>query len=158
MHYDNENMQFISEKVNQIKIALFKSDINSELLLPNNIIDVLQVDDEGHIWFYTSCNGRYARNISKSFFASLDFYKKGSECRLHLKGQACIIEDENDFFINRSNYSKTVRASLILVKMKTTQAEYYESNHINHISWKERLLYTFNHLFFSPGSKIFDFS
>jgi hypothetical protein len=151
-------MQFISEKVNQIKIALFKSDINSELLLPNNIIDVLQVDEDGHIWFYTSCNGRYARNISKSFFASLDFYKKGSECRLHLKGLARIVEDENDFFINRSNYSKSVRASLILLKMKTTQAEYYENSHINHISWKERLLYNFNHLFFSPGSKIFDFS
>ena len=35
-NHDN-NLVFLKEKINLIKIALFKSEINSELQLPNNI-------------------------------------------------------------------------------------------------------------------------
>ena len=60
MQYNNhdENLDFLAEKIKDIRIALFKSHINSELQLPNNIIQVLRVEDDGTLLFFTSCNGK----------------------------------------------------------------------------------------------------
>lgn len=157
MHNTGEQFSIITEKIRQIQFALFKSEINSELLLPNNIIQVLKADEDGYIWFFTSCTGKQAKNISPTFYSYLDFYKKGSDCRLRVNGPATIIEDENDAFISISNYSKSVSASLVLVRMKIMQAEYFEGHGNENISWKNRIFSTINNLFFDNDHKIYDF-
>jgi hypothetical protein len=157
MHNTGEQFSFITEKIKQIQIALFKSEINSELLLPNNIIQVLKADDDGYIWFFTSCTGKQAKSINRTFYSYLDFYKKGSDCRLRVNGPATIIEDENDNFISISNYSKSVASSLVLVRMKIMQAEYFEGHGSEKISWKNKIFSTINNLFFDSDHKIYDF-
>lgn len=152
-----EQFNFITDKIKQIQFALFKSEINSELLLPNNIIQVLKADEDGHIWFFTSCTAKQAKNINPTFYSYLDFYKKGTDCRLRVNGPATIIEDENDAFISISNYSKSVSASLVLVRMKIMQAEYFEGRLPENISWKNRIFSTINNLFFDNDHKIYDF-
>ncbi len=57
MQYNTTNHEkdflFIKEKISEIKIALFKSDINSELQLPVNVIQTLKVEEDGyHLVFY----------------------------------------------------------------------------------------------------------
>ncbi len=47
--YHDENLVFLKEKIREIKFALFKSEINSELQLPNNIIQNLKVEDDGTV-------------------------------------------------------------------------------------------------------------
>ena len=158
MHNTGEQFSFITEKIKQIKIALFKSEINSELLLPNNIIQVLKAEDDGYIWFFTSCTGKQAKSINRTFYAYLDFYKKGADCRLRVNGPATIIEDEDDAFISISNYSKSVAASLVLVKMKIMQAEYFEGHGAEKVSWKNKIFGTINNLFFDGDHKIYDFA
>jgi general stress protein 26 len=155
--YDDENLVFLKEKIKDIKIALFKSEINSELRLPNNIIQTLKVEDDGTIWFFTSCSGDHAQNIDKSFYAYLDYYKKGTECRLQLSGRATIVEDDDESFLTMSNYSKSTANRLVLVKMKIMQAEYFE-NRLPNVSWKEKVKVAFNHLFFNPSHRVYDFS
>lgn len=157
MHNTGERFSFITEKIKQIQVALFKSEINSELLLPNNIIKVLKVDDEGYIWFYTSCTGKQAKNINRTFYSYLDFHKKGTDCRLRVNGPATIIEDEDDAFISMSNYSKSVSGSLVLVRMKIMQAEYFEGHLHENLSWKNKIFSTINNLFFDGDHKIYDF-
>lgn len=160
MHYryHDENLIFLKEKINDIKIALFKSEINSELQLPNNIIQTLKVEDDGTIWFFTSCTGEHAQNISKSFYAYLDFYKKGTECRLQVSGKASVVEDDDESFLVMSNYSKSTASRLVLIKMKIMQAEYFESKQQQHVSWKEKMKVAFNQLFFNPTHRVYDFS
>ena len=158
MEYHDENLSFLKEKINGIKIALFKSEINSELQLPNNIIQVLKVDDEGSVWFLTSCNFDHAKNIAKSFYAYLDFYRKGTDCRLQVSGRAEIVEDDDDAFLTMSNYSKGIANKLILVKMKIMQAEYFENRQFDNVSWKEKLKGALNNLFFTPSHRVYDFS
>ena len=121
MHNTGEQFNFITEKIKQIQVALFKSEINSELLLPNNIIKVLKADDDGYLWFFTSCIGKQAKSINRTFYAYLDFHKKGTDRRIRVNGPATIIEDEDEAFISMSNYSKSVSASLVLVRMKIMQ-------------------------------------
>lgn len=157
-YYTDENLKFLKEKIKDIKVALFKSEINSELQLPNNIIQTLKVEDDGTIWFFTSCAGDYAQNVAKSFYAYLDYYKKGTECRLQLSGKASIVEDDDQSFLNMSNYSKSTASRLVLVKMKIMQAEYFENKSLQPVSWKEKMKGAINQLFFNPLHRVYDFS
>jgi hypothetical protein len=51
-----------------------------------------------------------------------------------------------------------VAASLVLVKMKIMQAEYFESNEEQKAgSWKEKIFNSFTNLFSDAHHKIFDF-
>ncbi len=156
--YPDENLVFLKEKIKDIRIALFKAEINSELQLPNNIIQTLKVEDDGTIWFFTSCSGEHAQSIDKSFYAYLDYYKKGTECRLQLSGKASIVEDDGEAFLTMSNYSKNIASRIVLVKMKIMQAEYFETKHQHNVSWKEKVKGAFNQLFFNPSHKVYDFS
>ncbi|RYY44210.1 MAG: hypothetical protein EOO06_18535, partial [Chitinophagaceae bacterium] len=110
MYKNGDSFSFITDKIKQIKIGLFKSEINSELLLPNNVIQVLRVDDSGQLWFFTSCNGRQAANINKTFYAYLDFHKRGTDSRLLLNGTASIVDEEGEVneLLSESIYSKTL--------------------------------------------------
>ncbi len=158
MLYHDHNLSFIQDKIKDISIALFKSEINSELQLPNNIIQTLKVEDDGHIWFFTSCTGNHAQSIEKSFYAYLDFYKKGTDCRIQLSGKASIIEDNDGEFLTISNYSKSTASRLVLVKMKIMQAEYFENRNSTNHSWKEKLKGAFQHFFFSESHRVYDFN
>lgn len=160
MHNNGENFGFITEKIKEIKVGLFKSEINSELLLPNNVIQVLKVDDDGHIWFFTSCNGRQAANINKTFYAYLDFHKRGTGSRLLLNGIAFIVDEEGDVneLITQSNYSRSVVSSLVLVRMKIMQAEYFEGHEQQrNTSLKDKIFNSIYSLFSDTNHKIFDF-
>ena len=46
MQYLDSNLEFLKERIKDIKIALFRSECYSELQLPNNIISTLQMDDD----------------------------------------------------------------------------------------------------------------
>ncbi|HMK03523.1 MAG TPA: hypothetical protein VK489_05005 [Ferruginibacter sp.] len=156
--YEDENLDFLKEKIKEIKIALFKSEIDCELQLPNNIIQTLKVEDDGTIWFYTSCNGIYAKNIDKPFYAYLNYYKKGTDCRLQVSGKAMIIKDGDEGLFSISNYAKGTYGKLVLVKMKMMQAEFYENKAFSNISWTEKIKSAFNYLFPAPTHRIYDFS
>lgn len=126
LNYDEENLLFLKEKINSIRFALFRAEINSELKLPNNVIQVLNTAKDGTVWFITSCSAKHAKTLDRTFYAYLDFYRKGSDCRLQLSGKATIVEDDEDAYLTMSNYSGSLKERLVLVKMKIMQAEYFE--------------------------------
>jgi general stress protein 26 len=140
---ENERLDFLKRKIQEIQLAKFNAEIDSLLQLPNSIITTLKVDDEGNVWFFASCNGTYAPNMDKYFYASLDYYNKETHCRLHIDGRATVIEDEEDilpFHItkHRSNFTYNV----ILIKLKILKAEYYEAKQIT-TSFKETVINIF---------------
>ena len=158
MQHLDSNLAFLQEKIKDIKIALFKSEMNSELRLPNNIIETLKVEEDGYIWFFTSCSGDYAKSIDRSFYAYLDYYKKGTDCRIQLSGKATIVDDEDGNFLTISNYSKSTAGRLVLVKMKIMQAEYFENRQSLNLNWKEKVIGAFNQLFSPDAHRIYDFN
>ncbi len=154
----SENIAFIKEKVDAIKIALFTSEINSEWKLPNNIIQTLKVEDDGTVWFFTTLRGN-AQSIDKPFFAHLEFYKKGSGCHLQLSGEGTIVDDPEAVLcaINNDLNSEHMHA-VVLVKMKVTYAEFYETKYASdNISWPKKIKTAINHLFL-PQQRIYNFS
>ena len=140
MQSGDAGLNFLRSKIEEIRVALFKAEINSVLQLPNNIISTLKVDDEGFIWFYTSCNGKYAPQVDKEFFAYLDYYQKGRDSRLRVGGRACIVEGCG------ADASSVDSSNLLLLKMKIMQAEYFGSDAGKQQSWVKKVRTTFTEL------------
>lgn len=155
--YQDRNLQFLKEKIKDIKIALFKTELNPELQLPNNIIQTLKVEDDGTIWFFTSCNGKHAEQIDKPFYAYLSYQKKGNGCNLQLSGKACFVKNDDDGIFSICNYPKGSYGKLVLVKMKIMQAEFFENNFFENNSWTEKVKHTLNHLFMPAAHRTYNF-
>lgn len=154
----DKNLDFLKEKIKDIKIALFKTELNPALQLPNNIIQTLKVDDNGTVWFFTSCNGEHVKYIDKPFYAYLSYQKKGSDCYLQLSGKATLVNTENEGLFSICNYAKGSYGKLVLVKLKIMQAEFFENKLFENISWTDRVKNTFTHLFMPPAHRTYNFS
>ncbi len=153
MQHDDNTLTFLRQKIENIRIALFKAEIDSELQLPNNIISTLKVDDEGYIWFYTSCNGKYALQVDKEFFAYLDYYQKGRDARLRISGRARVVEGCG------SDAATVDDSNLLLLKLKMMQAEYFGMDTEQHQTWVHKIKTTFTELLSAtPIGKRYRFS
>ncbi len=147
MYNEDYGMIFLKQKINEIKIALFKTEeIDLEPQLPNNIINTIEVGDDGTILFLTVFKGYHELNelVDKPFFASLEYYKKGSDCHLRLNGKATIVQNEEGTVIKNNpadNYG------MVLISMKITHAECYEKKISTHLPWPQKIRSAISHLF-----------
>ena len=137
----DKNYDFLQKKTMEIKTALFKAEINSLLRLPNNIIRTLQADDDGYIWFFSSCNGTYGKLVDKSFYARLEYYQKSTNTYLKLNGNAHIAESFNE--LHPLLIMKSLGDNEVLIKFKITEAEYFGEKPVMAASFKE----TFKNIF-----------
>jgi general stress protein 26 len=151
------DFSFLKEKINSIKVAIFRSELDSELQIPSNIVQTLKVEDDGTIWFFTTLNGYHAAMIDKPFYAHLDYHKKGIDCKLKLEGEAIISDYAGYDLCSKSNHTESIYA-VVLVKMKITHAEVIEKNNFtNKISLPQKIKTVINNLFV-PQQKIYNFS
>jgi general stress protein 26 len=158
MLFQKDNLDFLKKKINEIKLAKFSAEINSVLHLPNNVITALKVDDDGNIWFFTSYNGNYASKMDKCFYATLEFYSKGANGRLHIDGKATVIEDENytnPFVVNKNKNNSVY--NVVLIKLKILKAEYFKVRETSHPSINETIRNIFADMFYPDAHKQFDF-
>ena len=150
----DDNLIFLQRKIGEIKVAMFKSEINSELQLPTNIVSTLKTDNDGNIWFFTSCNGKYAKNIDKSFYAYLDYYQKGGAYRLRVSGKASIVQDDS---MAHAPEIKPAKDNIALIQFKIMHAEYFENKALATSSLKTRIKDFFTEIFSSHNYREFDF-
>ena len=155
MQTNNEGLLFLKEKIEEIKIALFKADTDSLLQLPNNIISTLKVDEDGYVWFFTSCIKPYAQYIDKELYVSLDYYRKENNCRLLITGKAFI---ENDCEDVDTDEMKEEFDKMVLLKTKILKAEYFENKPFSKVSIREKIKSVFNFIVTTDDHKMFDFS
>lgn len=157
--YNENHLAFLKKKIHDIKVAIFKPEMNSELNLPNNIIQVLKVEDDGSLYFFTSCMGEHATHLDKTFYGYLDFYRKGCEGRLMISGKAEIIDSDEDDLLSQSNYSKQTSSRLVLVKLKMMQAEFLDAGvQQQKESFMDKMKHAVSQWFFTPSHKVYDFS
>ena len=156
-HTEDYSMTFLKQKINEIKIALFRTEeTNSEFKLPNNIIETIKVDDDGSVLFLTAFKGYHDidKMFDKTFFAYLDYYKKGSDCHLHLSGKVNIVhngQEPNNTKYNMNSYG------VVLIRMKITHAVFYENKVLTNAPWPQKIRSAINHLF-TPYPRVYNFS
>ncbi|MEX6688963.1 hypothetical protein QTN47_15750 [Danxiaibacter flavus] len=117
------HLKFLAEKICEIRKAIFRADVDTMQTLPNNLINTLDVDEEGHVWFLTSSNDNYTRFSEKEFYAYLEYYQKGRDTRLLVSGVATIQEDAlipEKFSAQRAYTNGTT----FMIKLKIMKAEY----------------------------------
>jgi general stress protein 26 len=119
---------FLQEKIMDLQQALFFNLSDAVLKLPTSVINALNVDEVGQIWFFVK---RPPQNISefyKEFRSRLDFYKKGRNYYLHLTGKACMVTDPEE--INNVTgltelHKKQAIEDMVLLKFRVTDIHHY---------------------------------
>lgn len=117
---NDTNLQFIREKVCELRSAIMYVTSNGLVKLGNDIVTALKVDDEGQLWFITN-RPTHAEECEESFPARLLFYKKGVNFFLEVSGKATIVS--TTYF---SQGKGEPRGCKVLVKMGMTNIEYTE--------------------------------
>lgn len=111
------NLQFIREKIGQIRTAVMYSMSNSLTRLPNDIVTAVRVDEEGNLWFVCRNPLPEMKEYEQNFPARLCFYRKGVDCFVEVSGKATIINN---------NYSKKSNEKTLLIRMNMINIEYTE--------------------------------
>ncbi|MCW3093752.1 MAG: hypothetical protein JWP81_4821, partial [Ferruginibacter sp.] len=138
------------------KVAIFRAEPGEELRIPNNLVSTIKTDEAGNIWFFTACDGAFAKNISEHFHAYLDYYQKGQDCRLRLSGKACIVQDETE--IDGDEIAvEPATMNIALVKFKILYAEYFE-NKSTPVSITKKVKTFFTEIFVPNSHRVYDFT
>ncbi len=148
----DSEINFISAKIDEIGYALFSSDLEPEFCLFNNIIKTLKTSN-GTIWFFTSCKAECITSLKGEFFASLNYYQKGKNFRLHVTGKASIAESMDDIA-----YTGVTNTQTVLIKYKIDKAEYFEYNTGREISFTKKLKKCFDSFLFPNSHRLYDFT
>ncbi len=143
----------IRRQIERIKVARFSAEINSLLRVPNNIVTVLDVQNDGHIWFFTYCKKGYLQDTEKTFYAYLDFNERDTGARLQARGVATIVEDEEAKFLQDNKQEQDI----VLVRLKVMHVECMELTSASS-GWTEKLWKNLYHLVFPSHEKVYDFS
>lgn len=114
------NLEFIRERIYEIRHAVMYTMSNGLVRIPNNIVSVIKVDDDGNVWFLCTPPTQKVEECELVFPARLQFYKKGKPFRLEVSGKATVMNHETPL-------EGTVTAHTdkpILIKMTMSNIEY----------------------------------
>jgi len=117
------NLQFITQKINQLRSAVMYSMSNSLVKLPNDIVSLVKTDDEGQLWFLAHFPSHSLAECERDFPVRLHFFRKGFDFFVEVSGKASI-ESTMDEPVNLPDGVSAKRA--VLVKMTMKNIEYRE--------------------------------
>jgi general stress protein 26 len=124
----DSNLQFIREKIYQVRSAIMYSMSDELVKLPNNIVTAVRVDDEGQLWFLSKRPLQFVSECEQSFPARLKFYRKGVSFFLEVSGKATIMNNTSEVKQPpQANAEKTTQQKPVLIKMTMINIEYVES-------------------------------
>jgi hypothetical protein len=122
-------LNFLREKINELRSALFFNTGNAVLKLPTCIITTIKVDEAGQIWFFVNRPEQYLHEFDKEFPARLDFFRKGKRFYLNITGKAYIVSDPeelNETISVTEDDKQRAMANQVLIKFKITGTQYSE--------------------------------
>src|SRR5687767_11787110 len=115
----DQNFQFISEKIAELRTAVMYSMSNGLVKLPNDIVTFVNIDEEGQLWFLSHLPPQLLSECEKVFPARLHFFRKGHDYFVEVSGKATIVSD-----INTAADQNNQNA--VLIKMAMSNVEYRE--------------------------------
>lgn len=108
-------LPILREKIYKIRSALMYSMSNELIKIPNSIVTIMRVDDDGQLWFISKRPYYPVSECEESFPVRLVFYRKGVSFRMEVSGKATIVKGEGAevFSLPESGDPD----SLVLIKM-----------------------------------------
>jgi len=123
------NLEFIRNRIYEIRTALLYSLSDEIIKLPTSLISVQKVDEKGQIWFLMNRTPQLMEKNEQRFPARLQFYRKGKPFYMQVSGHAAMVENIaalNHLFSAPRTIRKAVSHNLIVVKLKIDSVEYHE--------------------------------
>lgn len=114
----DQNLQFIREKIGLLRSAVMYSMSNSLVKLPNDIVNLVKIDEEGELWFLAHCPAQSLAECEMVFPVRLHFFRKGYDFFVEVSGKATIESDMADPALSNDG------RSAVLVKMTMKNIEY----------------------------------
>ncbi len=122
----SNHIGFITQKILELKTAILYSHSNSVLKLPNSIVETLYVDAVGCVWLSVSKPKQYLHEFDRSFYVSLNFYKKDSPFFLNSSGIARVVIDPEELNQLPEKVQQHYNKEKLLVCVRILEANYYE--------------------------------
>ena len=122
-----EEMNVLKSKITELQTALFYTESVSPIKLPTHVISDVEVDMEGNIWFAIPRPTMHIDAYEREVIAKLDFFKKGKDFFVKVKGVATLLTDAttidsyetlSDEMKEKMNDDKSIG---IMVKIEDTQ-------------------------------------
>ncbi len=135
-------IQFLQEKINDLKSALFFSLSDSVLKIPTSIVSAIHVDEVGQVWFFMSKPSQQLQEFDREFPARLEFFKKGKNFYLKINGKACIVSDPeelNSLVSVPEEMQNRTMDNMVLVKFRIQFADYYEQDEQRTRNWMQNI-------------------
>jgi general stress protein 26 len=159
----DSSIQFLQDKIEDLRSALFFSLSNAVLKMPTTIVTTLKVDDAGQIWFFVNRPAQFLHQFDKDFPARLDFFKKGKSFYLKINGKARIVDDPeevNSLVSLPEDIRTQAMFQMVLVKLKIQHAEYFEKEPRQSMNWIQATRSYINKWLFNvePGYRPYNFN
>jgi hypothetical protein len=122
-----QEMNVLKSKISELQTALFYTESLSPIKLPTHVISDVEVDVEGRIWFAVPRPTMHIDAYEKEVLAKLDFFRKGKDFFVKVKGVAVLLTDAatingfetlSDDMKAKMNDDKSIG---IMVKIEDTQ-------------------------------------
>jgi hypothetical protein len=117
------NLQFIREKVGQLRSAVMYASGKEPVKIENDIVTALEVDEEGQLWFVANHPPCHPDESEQSFPARLHFYRKGFDFFVEVSGKAVVVNDDYSYTDKANGLTNSKKT---LVKMAMSNIEYNE--------------------------------
>lgn len=88
-----QELNALKTKIAELQTALFYTESASPVKLPTHVITDVEVDGDGRIWFTVPKPAMHIDAYDKEVHAKLDFFKKGKEFFVKVKGSATLLVD-----------------------------------------------------------------
>ena len=134
----NQQLNFLQEKIQEIGSAIFFNLSDSVLKLPTSLVSTLKVDDYGFIWFFIQKPKQHLKEFENEFPVRLDFFRKGKSYFLQVMGKGWVVTDPEEIYLAATLPEEVKEAAMndmVLVKVKISKAEYYETRTPRHSWW-----------------------
>jgi len=92
----------LKSKITELQSALFFTESNSIVKLPTHVISDVELDSEGQIWFVIPKPAMHIEAYDKEIPAKLDFFKKGKDFFVNVRGVAYLQTDLKEANANAS--------------------------------------------------------
>jgi len=151
------DLQFLQQKIQELKNALFFSQNTSVLRIGTTIVSVIKVDELGQMWFFVPRPQQAITEFDKEFPVRLEFFKKGKEFFLHVSGKAFIVTDPEEINgLVHDDLRELAGDHIVLIRVKMGKADYFGTSTSSiHAGWWRDLKNQFHTWMFNtrPGYK-----
>src|SRR5581483_48551 len=117
----------LKSKMMELQSALFFTESLSIVKLPTHVVSDVELDSEGQVWFVIPKPAMHIEAYDKEIPAKLDFFKKGKDFFVKIRGVAFLQTDLAEANANEALSAemrqRMLDAEVIVVKVKITETE-----------------------------------